>query len=94
MQQGSRQQVRVGLPAVFQVLEQVVGMQLFGSLHAAKEDELYRREVGKQALACDGFAGVEHGVPELAGAVGQAGYHHGVNPAERRWEDYNIVLES
>ena len=57
VQQGSRQQVRGGLPAVFQSLEQMVCMQLFGRLHAAEEDELYRSEVGKQALACDAFAG-------------------------------------
>ena len=69
-------------------------MRLFGGLHPAKKNKLYRREVGQQALACNPRAGAEQGIPKLTGAISQARYHHSVNPAERRWVDYNIVLES
>ena len=94
VQEGSRQQVRGGLPGSLQPFEYLVSMHLFRRLHPAEEDELGGGEMGKQGFARDMLAGAEQGIPELAGAVGKAGYHHGLIRQMRRWKDYNIVIES
>jgi hypothetical protein len=57
-------------------------MPLFRWLHPAEKDELCRCEMGEEALVHDALAGTEQGIPELAGAVGEAGNRHSVTPAD------------
>jgi len=81
VQEGRGQQVRVGLAGGFQPTKHLIGMGLLGGLHPAKNDDLGRGKVGKKRLGLDPPAGAGQGIPELAGAVSEAGKHHGKSPA-------------
>ncbi len=81
MQEGSGQQIRIGLTRSFQSFKHLIGMGLLGGLHPAKKDTLGRRKMGKKHLGLDPPAGAGQGIPELAGAVSEVGKNHGKSPA-------------
>jgi hypothetical protein len=81
VQEGSRQQIRFGLPGCFQVSQYLKSMGLFRRLHPAEETELVSCKIGQEAFIGDALSGAEQGVPELARAVSKTGYHHGITPA-------------
>ena len=82
MEQGSRQQIWMNLPGSFQAFEYLECMGLFRRLHPLEELLLSWCQGIKQRLAREALVGSKQGIPELAGTIGQAGYHHGNTPAE------------
>jgi hypothetical protein len=50
-------------------------VHLLRRLHPAEKDNLGRSERGKDGTSLDPSSGVEQGIPELAGAIGETGKH-------------------
>jgi hypothetical protein len=46
----------------------------------------------KESFARDGLARAEQGIPKLTGAVGKAGYIHGMTPAARAFTQEGLGL--
>jgi hypothetical protein len=71
VQQGSRQQFRVGLTGGFEPFKDLKGMRLLGKLHPAEQGDLRWAEMGQERSGLNPLSRAKQGIPELAGAVGK-----------------------